>query len=1367
MIESAPSPSLRLRLLTLVARWALRLTAAVWLVFLLVWGGLHLLIVPRIPQWGAQLERWASQAVGAPVRIGSITTHAGGLFPSLELRGVQVLDSAQQPALQLPRVVLTLSPQALLRGGLEQLYIDAPSLEVARQADGRWQVAGLELTDQQGGESSALTWLLEQPELVVRGGQLHFVDALRAQEMQLTQVGVVLRGGYFRHGLRLDARDAQGQALHVSGLFRRSVLPELPGRGEDGARGQEQVWRRWSGQWFAQLQLQQLPVIDWPAAWGIAQAQGQGQVRVWADVVRGRVVGSTVDVHLPQASVYWSRAQGPDQPDLPPLQLRQVQGRLSAQWQAQAWAVQAEQLGFDWQLPPEGELRHWAPSSWSVESASAARDGQQHLRLQLQQADLGLAGALLQSLPVPHALRQQAARWQPAGLLQQLQLRWSAGSDQPSYQASGQLRQLQLQGQAAEQGVGTPGVQGLDVDFDLSEHGGSAQLRMRQGVLQFPGVFEEPDIPLQRLQARLQWTQRQGDWQLSVSDAEFANADAQGRLQARWRTGPDADSFLPGILQLRGVLTRADGTRVHRYLPLHIPAVARHYVRDSVLAGHSRQVEFEVTGDLRHMPFDTPGSGRFYIRAPIEDAVYDYVPASIRPRTQAPWPRLEQLSGTLVFEGAGVQVQDASTRFASVRGGPPQVPWHDIQAEIADLNEPTVRVAGRSRAQLNALLDVLRGSAVEQLTQGALAEASAHGPAEVQLQLQLPIDALQHSRVQGLLTLQGNRLRLSGHSPELSQLHGSIRFHEQGFALEGVHGQSLGGPVQVSGGMPSIAEGVHVQAQGQASAQGLVHGAPLDVVRQLAAHASGGSAYTVQVNSRGGAPQVLVRSDLQGLTLQLPAPLDKPTADSTLPLLVRYTPQPEQRAQLHVLLEGRGQLRYLLNQASDRVESGFIALGEAEMPARSTSGEVVAQVRLPLLDIDAWRAALGSQPPGAAGDSATPASTGAGGASFQDFLPRRLVLDVQDLRVNQRHLGPSSAQLSQKDGLWRGQLQATQFAGYVEYRPADERHPSGLVFARLNHLYLPRSVADAEAQVTRPAASMPAEPEEGQWPALDIHVQDFQLADKALGQLSLLARQRRDEHGRYWALERFQLLTPQTRWRAKGRWFAPGPQQPRNTQLEFTLETSDAGAMLARLGMPGVVEGGQGSLSGQVLWRGSPLAPHWPSMEGQIHMDMGKGQFLKVEPGMGKLLSVLSLQSIGRRLSLDFRDIFSAGFAFDFVRGDVAVRQGIARTNNLQMKGLNAAVLMEGEANLQDETQQLRLVVVPEINAMTASLVASAINPVVGLGSFLAQAVLRGPLIAAATRSFTVTGSWTDPVVTPSKDTSLPQTAPQEVPPIP
>ena len=83
------------------------------------------------------------------------------------------------------------------------------------------------------------------------------------------------------------------------------------------------------------------------------------------------------------------------------------------------------------------------------------------------------------------------------------------------------------------------------------------------------------------------------------------------------------------------------------------------------------------------------------------------------------------------------------------------------------------------------------------------------------------------------------------------------------------------------------------------------------------------------------------------------------------------------------------------------------------------------------------------------------------------------------------------------------------------------------------------------------------------------------------------------------------------------------------------------------------------------------------------------------------------------------------------------------------MNGLNAAVLMEGQANLVDETQDLQVVVVPEINAMTASLAATVINPVIGVGSFVAQMLLRGPLMEAATRVFHIQGTWADPKVLP------------------
>jgi uncharacterized protein YhdP len=192
----------------------------------------------------------------------------------------------------------------------------------------------------------------------------------------------------------------------------------------------------------------------------------------------------------------------------------------------------------------------------------------------------------------------------------------------------------------------------------------------------------------------------------------------------------------------------------------------------------------------------------------------------------------------------------------------------------------------------------------------------------------------------------------------------------------------------------------------------------------------------------------------------------------------------------------------------------------------------------------------------------------------------------------------------------------------------------------------------------------------------------------------------------------------------------------------------DSGGLLARLGTPDAIRGGEGRLEGDVSWQGSPITLDYASMDGKMNLLVEKGQFLKTEPGAARLLGVLNLQALPRRLTLDFRDVFSEGFAFDFVRGDVRIEKGIALTNNLQMKGVVAGALIEGRADIVRETQNLKVVVVPEINAGTASLYVATINPLVGLTSYLAQMVLSKPLVRAGTSEFHIDGTWADPRVT-------------------
>ena len=136
-----------------------------------------------------------------------------------------------------------------------------------------------------------------------------------------------------------------------------------------------------------------------------------------------------------------------------------------------------------------------------------------------------------------------------------------------------------------------------------------------------------------------------------------------------------------------------------------------------------------------------------------------------------------------------------------------------------------------------------------------------------------------------------------------------------------------------------------------------------------------------------------------------------------------------------------------------------------------------------------------------------------------------------------------------------------------------------------------------------------------------------------------------------------------------------------------------------------------------------------------------------------------------RRLLLDFRDVFYEGFAFDSVQGDVTITQGIANTRNLQIKGINAVVQLDGSADIAQETQKLRAVILPGLDAGTASLVAGiAVNPVVGLTAFLAQLFLQNPLVKANTQEYLIDGSWADPRVTKVPHSAADPKAPAPTP---
>jgi len=595
--------------------------------------------------------------------------------------------------------------------------------------------------------------------------------------------------------------------------------------------------------------------------------------------------------------------------------------------------------------------------------------------------------------------------------------------------------------------------------------------------------------------------------------------------------------------------------------------------------------------------------------------------------------------------------------------------------------------------------------------------------------------------------------------PVFEKAQGTIQFTEAGFSLMGVNAQFLGGPIKLEGGTRKLAPrsteaNPLIRIQGQVTANGLRQAKEIPALSLLAQHANGASNYTASLGFKGGQSELSIQSQLQGLALSLPAPLQKKADEQVafkfenlVQSVSNSNPSKAQRDQLQLMWGRSLSATYLrdVSGADPRVIQGRWQVGESFATAGSglSDSGVSAFFNLPSVSVDDWVQVLSPPKSSPAWNSIPNAPLS---AATLNYLPTRMTLKATEVTVQGRQMHNVFVSGSREGYLWRSNLDAKELSGYLEYRQPNNQN-AGRIYARLARLSLPPS-ADQTVESLLEDSPLSI-------PALDIVVEDLELRGKKLGRVEIEAVNTdssvpRNAAGREWRLNKLNITLPEASFKANGRWITSreGAQQA-STEMNFRLDVSDAGDLLTRLGTKDALRGGAGKLEGQVNWQGSPMTLHYPSLGGRFNVNMGRGQFLQAEPGVAKLLGVLSLQALPRRLLFDFRDVFSAGFAFDTVRGDVLIQQGIASTRNLQMKGVNAVVQMDGSSDIERETQNLRVLILPEVDAGTASLLAAiALNPAIGLSTFLAQLVLKQPLSRVNTQEFLIDGTWSDPKVT-------------------
>lgn len=1063
----------------------------------------------------------------------------------------------------------------------------------------------------------------------------------------------------------------------------RALAARLDIRGDFRGRDLD-VLEAWRGEAYAELDYADL--AGWQAwvDYPVELPRGHGGLRLWIGFDRKLLESVTADIRLSDVALRLAA-------DLPMLELERVDGRLAGQRLAEGFAATVKRLSLATKAgirvdPTDLDL-HWTPGTGTRPARGEAN---------ATGLDLGALAALAGHLPLDAAVRQGLADYAPQGRLDDLKLAWSGELDRLSaYSFKARFENLGLSARGA-----IPGFAGLDGRVDGDERGGALDLASRDAVIDLPAVFPERKLTLAELAARANWRVADGGVDVRLERASFQNTDAAGEASGRYR----GTGSTPGEIDLSARLTRAHGGAVWRYMPLVVNQETRDWLRRSIVGG-TATASLRLKGDLKRFPFDD-GSGIFEVKGPFQGASLDYAPG---------WPQFEDVAGDLAFVGSRMVIRAQRARLWGVA-------LADVKAEIVDLAAPEelMTITGTARGPTSDFLRFIEASPVGERIDHFTEDMSASGAGELRLRLDMPLRHIVDTRVDGRYRFVGNGLVYDQDMPPLAEINGDLHFTGDRLEAQKVRALMLGAPMNLD--VATQGGRVEVKAAGTLNVRNLRQ----QYGHRIFEHLSGSAPWAGTIRVKKRAPEVRIESSLQGISSSLPAPFNKTAAD-VLPLIFERKPPPEPpktrrpaveattvvRDQLAATLGEVFRLQLVRRHDADKVtvERGLVAVGRNDfrLPERG----VALAVQAGRIDVDFWRRLANGNGGNGGGNGSLPVN--------------QIEVQATELAAHGRAITDVQLAGTQEAGTWKLDLKSREASGRLEW----SGDGAGSLSGHLNHLAVP--------DTPEPASGTPGLETSDPLPAINLSVDRFHLHGKDLGEVKLKAE---NAEGVWNA--RFDVRNDDGSIEGNGHW-RPSPTQT-ETRMEFKLTAKSVEKLLGRFGYPNAVRRGTATLEGALSWAGPPTALDYPSLNGRLSLAAAGGQFNKLEPGVGRLLGIVSLQSLPRRISLDFRDVFSEGFAFDSIRGQVAVTHGVMETGDLQIQGPAAKVLMNGSVNLDQETQDLKVRVQPALGETVATGVLLA-NPAVGAAAWVMNKMFGNPLDKAFAFDYAVTGSWADPKV--------------------
>lgn len=1261
-----------------------------------------------LERYQQQIENAVSNAIGKQVAIGKMEAGWYWYRPLIKFSNVVISEPENsqnsQESLTIKQIGLAIKPLSSLRSKQVQpslIYASGAHIKIEELADGIFAVEGFGQI-----ESSGIQNLQD-----VQDSQGNHENELKLEQglsERLTNQDIILKD------FSVDWFSKTGDTISVRDLNLRLKSSRKYLRFSGGAKIDQAVSSSINFNGItkndfedaniyldvANLQVNQwLQGYDWQ---GLEVKNGLVSTRLWLSfrdkkVVSARSIFDLNGIDLSGVSEDHSQY------------LHHLSGQLYGERKGNSWKLQGDKIDLE-----IGDVS-WQNNYFSYDS-EMTENGEEH-HFFINQFNIGLILPYLDhSQVLPEQLQDKMLVFDPHGDFSNVQLTYLDNGKNDSWEVKAQFERV-----GWKKWDKIPGVEGLTGSVELNPQQGSLQLDSQQSLLEFDKLFASP-IYVDALSGVLNWRKDDSGWLLQADQIEAENGDAA--VQGIFSMEIPADKSSPSI----NIEAHADVhnlTQGQYFIPTKIlPENLNDWLGQALLHGGQAKSTFLFRGKVADYPFDSH-EGVFIVDTDITGLDFNYF---------KDWPVVKRMDAKLVFDKRDMY---ALAKSGSLQG----TPVSNIEVTIPDIGKgkETLGIEGLVHGDSMNGINYMRNTPLIEVLP-VFNMLDVKGPMALNLAIKIPLYSTEDPvDLAGSVFLTNNDAALPQWNIETKQTNGELYFNQTGVVKSQFHTNFLGYPTEfsVKSGQNSADQGgdefTQVDITGHTEIQALSEQFSLP----LANDAHGETDYQAQVKiyreDSNLANELSLSSNLEGVGINFPQPLGKDAGEiADFYLLAQFTDDQDLKLQFNLADQWSA---YLLLNSLDpgyELEKGEIRVGGGKALVPQDPGlSIIGSA--PSLSLEQWYAYLQNDRDKDNQDAGSLNNDRLQETEF-DTLVQFIGLRVGQVHLLGQQFDNVDFNALREHDAWDISVDSENVSGNVHL--TEEQ-----VEAKLDKLYLQETTSEQGQQQQSTDGSITPD----SLLSFDIHVTDFRVQGRPLGQLTLLTHPEDDQV----VIDTISLLSPDYSISAQGQWDVIDQQD--YTQLNGSMVIDNVENILQIWDLPPQFSSRSGQIDFNITWDDTPNGFAIDKLDGGVNFTFRYGHITDLDRmtegkiGIAKVFTLFNLSTLPRRLQLDFSDLSSSGYSFDIFQGDLDIEDGKAKVNEAFLEGPIAYISIEGDVGIAEKDYDLALKIVPHVTSSLPIVATVLGGPIVGAVTFVADKVVDYSFREVSPYNYSVTGSWEAP----------------------